>query len=149
MNEKENMLDKFEFSNHICIKRTKNVVEMLEVILNERVTPVGVLSDMFKSSFNGIKISLEQNGDVIISGLKNKTDLKEPFLELYGNNRDVDMYIFQNQRYDLLVEYTNGNKQLFEDMTLEELFQTDDVENISSIYDVGIVSDLTLLAWRV
>ena len=72
MNEKENMLDKFEFSNHICVKRTKNVVEILEVILNEFVTPVGVLSNTFKSSFNDIKISLEQNGDIIISGLENK-----------------------------------------------------------------------------
>lgn len=149
MNEKENMLDKFEFSNHICVKRTKNVVEILEVILNEFVTPVGVLSNTFKSSFNDIKISLEQNGDIIISGLENKSDLKEPFLELDGNNKEVDMNIFQNLKYDFLVEYTTENKQLFHYMTLEELFQTDDAKNILTIYDVGIVSDLTLLAWRV
>lgn len=149
MNEKENMLDKFEFSNHICVKRTKNVVEILEVILNEFVTPVGVLSNTFKSSFNDIKISLEQNGDIIISGLENKSDLKEPFLELDGNNKEVDMNIFQNLKYDFLVEYTTENKQLFHYMTLEELFQTDDAKNILTIYDVGIISDLTLLAWRV
>lgn len=149
MNEKENMLDKFEFSNHICVKRTKNVVEILEVILNEFVTPVGVLSNTFKSSFNDIKISLEQNGDIIISGLENKSDLREPFLELDGNNKEVDMNIFQNLKYDFLVEYTTENKQLFHYMTLEELFQTDDAKNILTIYDVGIVSDLTLLGWRV
>lgn len=149
MNEKENMLDKFEFSNHICVKRTKNVVEILEVILNEFVTPVGVLSNTFKSSFNDIKISLEQNGDIIISGLENKSDLREPFLELDGNNKEVDMNIFQNLKYDFLVEYTTENKQLFHYMTLEELFQTDNAKNILTIYDVGIVSDLTLLAWRV
>lgn len=149
MNEKENMLDKFEFSNHICVKRTKNVVEILEVILNEFVTPVGVLSNTFKSSFNDIKISLEQNGDIIISGLENKSDLREPFLELDGNNKEVDMNIFQNLKYDFLVEYTTENKQLFHYMTLEELFQTDDAKNILTIYDVGIVNDLTLLAWRV
>lgn len=149
MNKKENILDKFEFSNHICIKKTKNVVEILEVILNEFVTPVGVLSNTFKSSFNDIKISLEQNGDIIISGLENKSDLREPFLELDGNNKEVDMNIFQNLKYDFLVEYTTENKQLFHYMTLEELFQTDDAKNILTIYDVGIVSDLTLLAWRV
>ena len=149
MNKKENILDKFEFSNHICIKRTKNVVEMLEVILNERVTPVGVLSDTFKSSFNDIEISLEQNGDIIISGLKNKSDLKEPFLELDEKNKDLNMDIFQNLKYDFLVEYTTENKQLFHHMTLEELFQTDNAKNILTIYDVGIVGDLTLLAWRV
>lgn len=149
MNEKENMLDKFEFSNHICVKRTKNVVEILEVILNEFVTPVGVLSNTFKSSFNDIKISLEQNGDIIISGLENKSDLREPFLELDGNNKEVDMNIFQNLKYDFLVEYTTENKQLFHYMTLEELFQTDNAKNILTIYDVGIVNDLTLLAWRV
>lgn len=149
MNEKENMLDKFEFSNHICVKRTKNVVEILEVILNEFVTPVGVLSNTYKSSFNDIKISLEQNGDIIISGLENKSDLREPFLELDGNNKEVDMNIFQNLKYDFLVEYTTENKQLFHYMTLEELFQTDDAKNILTIYDVGVVSDLTLLGWRV
>lgn len=143
------MLDKFEFSNHICVKRTKNVVEILEVILNEFVTPVGVLSNTFKSSFNDIKISLEQNGDIIISGLENKSDLREPFLELDGNNKEVDMNIFQNLKYDFLVEYTTENKQLFHYMTLEELFQTDNAKNILTIYDVGIVNDLTLLAWRV
>lgn len=108
-----------------------------------------MLSNTFKSSFNDIKISLEQNGDIIISGLENKSDLKEPFLELDGNNKEVDMNIFQNLKYDFLVEYTTENKQLFHYMTLEELFQTDDAKNILTIYDVGIVSDLTLLAWRV
>ena len=81
--------------------------------------------------------------------MKDKSDLQRPFLETISHNTEIDMNIFQNKKYDFLVEYTTENKQLFHYMTLEELLQTDDAKNILSIYDVGIVNDLTLLAWRV
>ena len=150
MNKKENMLDKFEFSSHICINATWNVIETIEMILDtlEPSTSEGFLSQTLSSKFNNIDIEVKGNGDIIISGLKNKTDLQKPFMETPKWGKEIDINIFQNKKYDLLVEYTTENKQLFHYMTLEELFQTNDAENILTIYDVGIVSDLTLLAWR-
>lgn len=115
-------------------------------------TNEGFLSQTLGSKFNNIDIEVKGNGDIIISGLKDKSDLQKPFMETAKCDRRVDMNIFQNQKYDLLVEHTNKNKQLFKNMTLEELFQTNNInntDNISLIYDVEIVSDLTLLTWRV
>ena len=151
MNNKKFLLDEFQFSNHICVNATWNVIETLEMIL-DRLKPStneGFLSQTFGSKFNNIDIEAKGNGDIIISGLKDKSDLYKPFMEIAKCDRKVDMNIFQSQKYDFLVEYTTENKQLFYYMTLEELLQTDNAENILSIYDVGIVSDLTLLAWRV
>lgn len=144
-------INKFNFSSHICINTTKNVIETIEMILDrlEPSTNQRFLSQTLSSEFNNIDIEVKDNGDIIISGLKDKSDLQKPFLETISHNTEVDMNIFQNKKYDFLVEYTTENKQLFHYMTLEELLQTDNAENILSIYDVGIVSDLTLLAWRV
>lgn len=144
-------IDKFNFSSHICINATKNVIETIEMILDiqKPSTTEGFLSQTLGSKFNNIDIEVKGNGDIIISGLKDKSDLQKPFMEAAKWGRKVDMNIFQNKKYDFLVEYTTENKQLFHYMTLEELFQTDNAENILSIYDVGIVNDLTLLAWRV
>ena len=144
-------INKFNFSSHICINTTKNVIETIEMILDRLEPSINqrFLSQTLSSEFNNIDIEVKDNGDIIISGLKNKSDLKEPFLELHGKNKDLNMDIFQNLKYDFLVEYTTENKQLFHYMTLEELFQTDNAKNILTIYDVGIVNDLTLLAWRV
>lgn len=147
MNNKKFLLDEFDFSSHICVNATWNVIETLEMIL-DRLKPStneGFLSQTFGSKFNNIDIEAKGNGDIIISGLKDKSDLQKPFMETAKCDRRVDMNIFQNQKYDLLVEYVTRDKQLFDNMTLEELLQTDDAENILSIYDVGI----TLLAWRV
>lgn len=151
MNNKECLLDEFEFSNHICVNATWNVIEIIEMVLDmpKPSANEGVLSQTLSSKFNNIDIEIKGNGDIIISGLKDKSDLQKPFMETEKCDKKVDMNIFQNRKYDLLVEYTNGDKRLFEDMTLEKLFQIDNAESILSIYDVGIVSDLTLLAWRV
>ena len=151
MNDKKCLLDEFNFSSHICINTTKNLIETLEMILDRLEPSINqrFLSQTLSSEFNNIDIEVKDNGDIIISGLKDKSDLQRPFLETISHNTEIDMNIFQNKKYDFLVEYTTENKQLFHYMTLEELLQTDDAKNILSIYDVGIVNDLTLLAWRV
>ena len=144
-------INKFNFSSHICINTTKNVIETIEMILDRLEPSINqrFLSQTLSSEFNNIDIEVKDNGDITISGLKDKSDLQKPFLETISHDTEVDMNIFQNKKYDFLVEYTTENKQLFHYMTLEELLQTDDAKNILSIYDVGIVNDLTLLAWRV
>ena len=144
-------INKFNFSSHICINTTKNVIETIEMILDRLEPSINqrFLSQTLSSEFNNIDIEVKDNGDITISGLKDKSDLQKPFLETISHDTEVDMNIFQNKKYDFLVEYTTENKQLVHYMTLEELLQTDDAKNILSIYDVGIVNDLTLLAWRV
>ena len=148
MNNRKHMLNEFDFSSHICTNSTINLIETIEMILDKRLNP---FSKTIISNFNDTKIKIQNNGDIAISGLKNKSDLQKPFINIARYYKEVDMSIFQNRKYDLLVEYTNGNKQLFENMTLEKLFQTKDtdkVNNIKAIYDIGVVSDLTLLAWK-
>ena len=147
------MLNEFEFSNHICTNATKNVIETLEMLLDktEPLSNERCLSQTLGSNFNNIEIKVEKNRDIVISGLENKSDLQKPFFEVPQCDKELNINIFQNQKYDLLVEYTSGNKQLFNNMTLEELFQTnsiDEIDNIEAIYDVGVVSDLILLAWK-
>lgn len=144
-------INKFNFSSHICINTTKNVIETIEMILDRLEPSINqrFLSQTLSSEFNNIDIEVKDNGDIIISGLKDKSDLQKPFMETISHNTEVDMNILQNQKYDLLVEYITGDKQLFDNMTLEDLLETDNAESILSIYDVGIVNDLTLLAWRV
>lgn len=144
------MINEFEFSNHICTNATKNVIETLEMLL-DKIKPLSnekCLSQTLGSNFNDIEIKVEKNRDIVISGLKNKSDLQKPFLEIPQNDKELNMDIFHNLKFDLLVEYITGNKQLFENMTLEKLLQIDKADNIFKIYDIGIVNDLTLLAWR-
>lgn len=144
----KNMLDKFEFSSHICTNATRNINETLKMITDRELIGRECLGLTLKSDFNDIEIEVKNNGEITIFGIKDKSDLEKPFMEVARCDKEIDMNIFQNRKYDLLVEYTTENKQLFHYITLEELFQTDNVENILTIYDVGIVSDLTLLAWR-
>lgn len=150
MKNRKHMLNEFEFSNHICTNATKNVIETLEMLLDkmEPLSNERCLSQTLGSNFNNIEIKVEKNRDIVISGLENKSDLQKPFFELPQIDKELNMDIFQNQKYDLLVEYITGNKQLFENMTLEELLQTNKADDILKIYDIGIVNDLTLLSWR-
>ena len=145
----KNMLNNFEFSSHICVNATRNINETLKMITDRELMGRECLGLTLKSDFNDIEIEVKNNGEITIFGVKDKSDLEKPFMEVARCDKKVDMNIFQNRKYDLLVEYTTENKQLFHYMTLEELFQTDNAKNILTIYDVGIVSDLTLLAWRV
>lgn len=150
MNNRKHMLNEFEFSNHICTNATKNVIETLEMLLDkmEPLSDERCLSQTLGSNFNNIEIKVEKNRHIVISGLENKSDLKKPFFEVPQRDKELNMNIFQNQKYDLLVEYITGDKQLFENMTLEKLLQTDKADNILTIYDIGVINDLTLLSWR-
>lgn len=150
MKNRKYLLNEFEFSNHICTNATKNVIETLEMLLDkmEPLSNEKCLSQTLGSNFNNIEIKVEKNRDIVISGLENKSDLQKPFFEVPQRDKELNMNIFQNQKYDLLVEYITGDKQLFENMTLEKLLQTDKADNILTIYDIGIINDLTLLAWR-
>lgn len=150
MNNRKHILNEFEFSNHICTNATKNVIETLEMLLDkmEPLSDERCLSQTLGSNFNNIEIKVEKNRDIVISGLENKSDLQKPFFEVPQRDKELNMNIFQNQKYDLLVEYITGDKKLFENMTLEKLLQTNKADNILTIYDIGIVNDLTLLSWR-
>lgn len=150
MKNRKYLLNEFEFSNHICTNATKNVIETLEMLLDkmESLSNEKCLSQTLGNNFNNIEIKVEKNRDIVISGLENKSDLQKPFFEVPQRDKELNMNIFQNQKYDLLVEYITGDKQLFENMTLEKLLQTDKADNILTIYDIGIINDLTLLAWR-
>lgn len=56
MNDKECLLDEFEFSNHICVNAIWNVIETIEMVLDmpKPSTNEGGLSQTLGSKFNNI-----------------------------------------------------------------------------------------------